>query len=232
MGPVPKIDPLSLIADAKRVCDNLLSHTAQLAGTVPPQVYPPAVPQYGQMPPPPPPATTAPAGSASVITNPQSFVMSLSTPGMPPAAAPYYPPVYAAPGQRYPGTVTTPYYPYPQGTPYYPQPQPQVPQPQAQAPAPAQPVTAPPAPTPVSAAPTTTTTTTTTATTTVSAPPSGTLSTFNAATGNVAPGGQQGTWSEEETDRLRRLADQSKEANKGDIEWDWVIAQWGNTRTR
>lgn len=28
------------------------------------------------------------------------------------------------------------------------------------------------------------------------------------------------------------MAEQSREANKGDIEWDWVIAQWGNSRTR
>ncbi|KAK7690831.1 hypothetical protein QCA50_005932 [Cerrena zonata] len=229
MGPVQKIDPLGLITEAKRVCDNLLANPSQLVGTVPPPVYQ-AVPQYGQMPPPPPPPTSAPAGSASVITNSQSFVMSLSAPGMPAAhAAPYYPQVYAAPGQRYPTTVTTPYYPYPQGAPAYypPQLQPPQPQPQPQSQPPqqhAQP--APPAPTSISAPPATT------AATAAPAPPSGTLSTFNAATGNVAPGGQQGTWSEDETERLRRLAEQSREANKGEIEWDWVITQWGNSRTR
>ncbi|CAL1716426.1 unnamed protein product [Somion occarium] len=230
MGPVQKIDPLALIAEAKRVCDNLLANPAQLVGTIPQPVYP-TVPQYAQMPPPPPPPqpTSAPSGSGSappqVITNPQSFVMSLSTPGMPPGPHPgtyYPPPVYATPGQRYPGTVTTPYYSYPQAaaTYYAPPPQPQ--------PAPV-PTTAPsgsttPVPPPsVTHVPPQTTPATST---------SGTISTFNAATGTVAAGGQQGSWSEEETERLRRLAEQSREANKGEIEWDWVVQQWGNSRTR
>ena len=35
---------------------------------------------------------------------------------------------------------------------------------------------------------------------------------------------------------MKKLAEQSKEMggpqNKGEIEWDWVIKQWGNSRTR
>lgn len=155
------------------------------------------------------PASNTPNPSGSVITNPQSFVMSLGAPAMPPPshppphAQPYYPPMYAAAGSRYP---TAPYYSYPA-------------QPAYNYPAPTQPAAA---TAPSSAAPTTSTT--------------GTISTFNAATGSVAPGGQQGTWSEEETDKLRKLAEQSREMggpqNKGEIEWDWVVHQWGNSRTR
>lgn len=42
-----------------------------------------------------------------------------------------------------------------------------------------------------------------------------------------------GAWSDEETERLKKLADDSKAVGtSGDIEWDWVVHQWGNTRTR
>lgn len=172
----------------------------------------------------PPPPAPGPAGSVSnappgpVITNPQSFVMSLGAPSMSaPAPASYYPPpMYATPpGSRYP---TTPYYSYPPQPPasYYP-PQTQ----SAPPPAPPTPTAPAPPPPPPTSAPATST---------------GTLSTFSAATGNVAPGGQQGSWSEEETERLRKLAEQSKETGgagaKGEIDWDWVVHQWGNTRTR
>ncbi|TFK46130.1 hypothetical protein OE88DRAFT_1668316 [Heliocybe sulcata] len=53
------------------------------------------------------------------------------------------------------------------------------------------------------------------------------------AGGGPATGGNSGTWSDEETERLKRLAEQSKTTGgSGDIEWDWVINQWGNSRTR
>ncbi|KAI0324584.1 hypothetical protein GY45DRAFT_1331359 [Cubamyces sp. BRFM 1775] len=225
-GPATKIDPLMMIAEAKRVCDSLLANPSQLAGQpVPATTYP----SYASMPPPPPPGPSGSAGTApapgAVITNPQTFVMPLNSSSMPPPSQPYYAPVYSAPpGSRYP---TAPYYyPPPQGAaPYYPPPQSGTsvsappaqsspPAPAAQ-PAPPQPAPAPPAPIPANTP---------------------TISTFNAATGNTAPGGHQGTWSEEETERLKRLAEQSKEMggpqNKGEIEWDWVIQQWGNSRTR
>ena len=175
------------------------------------------------MPPPPAPGTSGSVSSAPpgpVITNPQSFVMSLGNPSMSAQAPPSYypPPMYPTPaGSRYP---TTPYYSYPPQppAPYYPPP----PQTQSAPPAPPTPTAPPPPPpAPPTSAPATST---------------GTLSTFNAATGNVAPGGQQGSWSEDETERLRKLAEQSKESGgaqgKGEIDWDWVVHQWGNSRTR
>ncbi|KAI0768082.1 hypothetical protein BD413DRAFT_566552 [Trametes elegans] len=228
-GPVTKVDPLMMIADAKRVCDSLLANPSQLAGQPVPTT---AYPGYGSMPPPPPPGSAGAAGSApapgAVITNPQTFVMPLNSSSMPPPNQPYYAPMYTAPpGSRYP---TAPYYyPPPQGAaPYYPPPaQPATPATSASAP-PAQ-SSPPPQPTPPAAQPAPS----------ASAPVpanTGTISTFSAATGNAAPGGHQGTWSEEETDRLKRLAEQSREMggpqNKGEIEWDWVIQQWGNSRTR
>lgn len=46
-------------------------------------------------------------------------------------------------------------------------------------------------------------------------------------------GSNQGTWSDEETDRLKKLAQDSKDAGlNGDPAWDWIVAQWGKTRTR
>ncbi|THH01626.1 hypothetical protein EW026_g1131 [Hermanssonia centrifuga] len=168
---------------------------------------------YGTMPPPPPPGaappSTTPGATGPVISNPQSFVMPLGAPpppGYPPQSY-YSTPYTAAPGGRYP---TAPYYPYAAQPPaqYYPAP----------TPAPTTPAA------PVAS--------------TSSAPPvpGASLSAFSATTGNAAPGGTQGAWSEEETDRLRRLADQSRDMggaqSKGEIEWDWVVQQWGNTRTR
>ncbi|KAH9945269.1 uncharacterized protein BXZ73DRAFT_38764 [Epithele typhae] len=240
MGPATKIDPLMLIAEAKRVCDNLLANPSQLVGQpVPTTTYPP----YAAMPPPPPPGapTGATPAPGSVITNPQTFVMPLNATPMAPPAQPYYPPIYAPPaGARYP---TTPYYyPPPQGaTPYYaaaPPPPAASPPASNSPPAPAAaPAPAPPQHTPT---PTPSQPVPQPAPAPAPAPPipsnAATISTFSAATGNTAPGGHQGTWSEEETDRLKRLAEQSKEMgnapNKGEIEWDWVIHQWGNSRTR
>lgn len=212
-----------------------LANPSQLVGTPPPppaSMYPP-IPSYPSMPPPPPTVISSSSngtnnGSVPVITNPQSFVMSLGAPQVPQAShpQPYYPPMYAQPGSRYP---TTPYYSYPpQAAPYYAQPPPPVSAPPpanthsgTTTPAPAPVPTPAPAhaPAPAQLPPTT-----------------GTLSTFSAATGNAAPGGQQGTWSEEETERLRQLAEQSRDVggaqSKGEIEWDWVVHQWGNSRTR
>lgn len=181
--------------------------------------------------------------------------MPLNSTSMPPPAQPYYSPMYPpAPGTRYP--TASYYYPPPQGaTPYYPPPAAQpVPaaapaptqpapssQPAHSAPAPAPTPTPAPAPAPAPApTPTPAPQPAPQSSPPVVSPPvpsnTGTISTFNAATGNTAPGGHQGAWSEEETDRLRRLADQSREMggpqNKGEIEWDWVIHQWGNSRTR
>lgn len=181
-----------------------------------------------------------------------------AAPGYPPQ--PYYPATYPpAHGSRYP---TAPYYysPSQHGNPYYPQPPAPHGTPAPTAAPPAAPAPAP-APAPASVPPPTgadatvassSTTTTTTAParaaasseTAPSAPSNGPLppsqvsglTTFSAATGNAAPGGTQGAWSEEEIDRLKKLAEQSKDMggnqNRGEIEWDWVVQQWGTSRTR
>ncbi|KAG8965620.1 hypothetical protein FRC00_010173 [Tulasnella sp. 408] len=42
-----------------------------------------------------------------------------------------------------------------------------------------------------------------------------------------------GAWSDEETERLKTLAEQSKSrTSNGDIDWDWTVDQFGETRTR
>jgi hypothetical protein len=65
---------------------------------------------------------------------------------------------------------------------------------------------------------------------------SASTSTNNAASPSWPTGYNQGAWSEEEVERLKQLTEQSKEQNtgphKGEIDWDWVITTWGNTRTR
>lgn len=248
-GPAPKIDPLVVIGDAKRVCDSLLNNISAQAGQPPPTAptYQ-SVPTYSTMPPPAaptaPPPTAASATPPNVMNNSQSYMLPTMAP--PPGyPQPYYPAPYPpAPGSRYP---TTPYY-YAQPNSYYstqapapavvsapnaahPPSAPSVPTAAVPAPPPA-PQPQPPAPAPTPATPPAP------ATTAVAGPPppspaSG-ISAFNAATGTVAAGGTQGAWSDEETERLKRLAEQSRETgpNKGEIEWDWVIQQWGNTRTR
>lgn len=45
--------------------------------------------------------------------------------------------------------------------------------------------------------------------------------------------GSQGAWTDEEQERLKQLAEQSKSIGSSDgIEWDWVVRQWGSSRTR
>ncbi|KZT73127.1 hypothetical protein DAEQUDRAFT_743343 [Daedalea quercina L-15889] len=214
MGPGARVDPLAMIAEAKR-----LANPSQLVGQPVPQTYGyPSSYTAPYTPQPAPPANASPSSSTpatgSVITNPQSFVMPLGT-GMPPPAHaapnPYYSGVYAA--ARYP---TAPYYSYhtqPSAS-YYPP--------------------------PATAAPASTSTTATTpGPSSTPAPPTSTPSysaTQPAASTSSSSVGQQGSWSPEEEDRLRKLAEQSREQggpqNKGEIEWDWVVQQWGNSRTR
>ena len=50
-----------------------------------------------------------------------------------------------------------------------------------------------------------------------------------------AAAGNQGAWSDEETEKLRRLAEESKSqgtSDGGEIDWDWVCNSWGAGRTR
>ncbi|ETW83006.1 hypothetical protein HETIRDRAFT_458578 [Heterobasidion irregulare TC 32-1] len=210
MGPSNKVDPLQMLGEAKRICDQLLQNPSQLVGHTPPPVYPtiPYAPPQQQ------PSTSAPAPTSapSMITNAQSFVMPLALPQGPHPPPAMYPAVYATPQpSRYP---TAPYYQYGPGPGGYyaaPPPQPQLqlqPQPQPQQP-----------------------------TTTPSAPqyatpnPGGMTATINMNTANV--GSASGAWAEEETERLKKLAEQSRTSGtSAEIDWDWVVNQWGNTRTR
>ena len=52
--------------------------------------------------------------------------------------------------------------------------------------------------------------------------------------GNTMGVGNQGAWSEEETERLKKLAEESKTVGgqAGDIDWDWVVNKWGSGRSR
>ena len=150
-------------------------------------------------------STNAVASPSSVITNAQSFVVPLGAQ----AAYPHYPSV---PGQY----ATTPYYhqyAYTAGLPggtYYPQPQ------QAQ--------TTPPAIQPQSAQPRAATATTATT------QPTATITTTPATGGTVV--GNQGAWSDEETERLKKMAEEHRVKATGEINWDAMIQEWGISRTR
>ncbi|KAF9443755.1 hypothetical protein P691DRAFT_808355 [Macrolepiota fuliginosa MF-IS2] len=194
MGPGVKVDPLTMLTEAKRVCDTLLANPSQLVSQPPPPMFatvPTLYPASAAVSMPPPSASTSSSkpSSAPVITNAQSFVVPLTAQPAPYPHAQY--PIYT-PGQ-YP---TTPYYhQYYTGT-YYPQPVPAA-QPQQVSTSTAT------APTPISS-----------------------VSTSAAASA-------VGAWSDEETERLKKLAEESKSVGtSGEIEWDWVVHQWGNTRTR
>ncbi|KAF9468204.1 hypothetical protein BDZ94DRAFT_1247460 [Collybia nuda] len=232
MGPNSSVDPLNMLGDAKRICDTLLANPSQLISSPPPPMYPVMPTMYKPViaQPAPPASTSAHAATASksatpsnIISNPQSFVVSLGTSQ---AAYPGQYPMYAPPGQ-YP---TTPYYQYPgyHPTPSYYAPQPVVqphtqpappPQPQAQSQAQPQPQNQNQSQSTVQHPQSTPTAAPTAAAAAATSPPS--------AAGN------SGTWSDEETEQLKKLAEDSRSAGtSGEIEWDWVVHRWGNTRTR
>lgn len=139
------------------------------------QGYPSAVSPQQPQPTPPPSANgkTTPVAQATapVITNPQSFVVSM---GQHPPTSQFLPNLYANP--TYP---TVPYYGY----------------------SPSQP------------GPSTSNTT-----------PPPLMNTIGSA-------GNQGAWSEEETEKLKKLAEEFRN-NSGDIGWDSLCEKWGNSRTR
>lgn len=170
MGPGAKVDPLSMLRDAKNVCDNLLANPVQLIAQPPPPIYA-MVPNYMQHHFPPPPVPV-PSSSSPQAANPPAFAHPLGA-VMPVSQFGTYP--------------TAPYYQYQYpGGPYYPPPPPPAP-----------------------------------AASTTPAPQFANTS------------GHQGAWSDEEVERLKRLADESKAIPGGETEqWDWVINQWGNSRTR
>lgn len=60
-------------------------------------------------------------------------------------------------------------------------------------------------------------------------------STSTGSNGSAGPipgsAGNQGAWSDEETEKLKKLAEEHRNAN-GDIAWDALCEKWGNSRTR
>lgn len=56
-----------------------------------------------------------------------------------------------------------------------------------------------------------------------------------ASNGSAGPipgsAGNQGAWSDEETEKLKKLAEEHRSAN-GEIAWDALCEKWGNSRTR
>jgi len=66
---------------------------------------------------------------------------------------------------------------------------------------------------------------------TVQTQPTATITTTPATGGTVI--GNQGAWSDEETERLKKLAEDSRARGPTtEIDWDWVIQEWGISRTR
>ncbi|KAG6836899.1 hypothetical protein H0H93_001486 [Arthromyces matolae] len=210
MGPGSKVDPLSMLNEAKRICDTLLSNPSQLVASPPPPIYHPAPALYQPMQiqsapstsvsRPPPSANSAPA-SSTVITNPASFVMPL-----PSAQANYAQYQMYPPHGQYP---TTPYYQYPYGG-YYPQPPAAA---SSTIPAPSQPQPVP------------------TAQPEASTSSGINVSAANVITSSAGAGGNQGAWSDEETEKLKKMAEENK-TQSGEIDWDRVVGQWGISRTR
>lgn len=186
--------------------DLQLANPSRLISSPPPPMYP-VVPTFYTAPVHPPPASGVPVttGAPAVISQPQSFVVSMGS-------AAY--PMYAAPTSQYP---TTPYYQYSYGPPgayYAPAPHPAA----VAAPPPtqAQSQPQPPQPQPQSQ-------------------PQSSVAAVAASPATSSPtvitgAGNSGTWSEEETERLKRLVEDKN--NSGEIDWDEVVTQWGNSRSR
>ncbi|KAG6839787.1 hypothetical protein C0991_011685 [Blastosporella zonata] len=194
-----------------------LNNPSQLVGTPPPPIYTPTPTFYQSIQAQPvgstsnsasigarPPASSSKSATPSAVaSNTTSFIM----PTQP--AYPQYP-MYAG---QYP---TTPYYQYPYVTAgaYYPQPQPQM-----SPPAQPQPAVAQPQPAPVHQEASTST---------------GVIgNAANVITMGTGAGGNQGAWSDEETERLKKSAEESRTGSQnGEIDWDRVVGQWGSGRTR
>ncbi|KAG7444872.1 uncharacterized protein BT62DRAFT_933918 [Guyanagaster necrorhizus] len=215
-SPGNKVDPLVMLNEAKRICDTLLANPSRLITTPPPPMYP-VIPTLYQPPQPTVPpagiATTSNVAPAAVINQPQSFVVSMG--------GPQYP-MYAPPPGQYPAAPYYQYPPYVPGPQYYGAPPPPPPPP----PPPQQPLPQPPQQQQLqqqqpqqqpqqqqqqtAAVPTPTVSTT-----------------------MPGVGGNQGAWSDEETERLKALAEESKSQNStGEMEWDWVVSRFGHDRTR
>ncbi|KAI6108300.1 hypothetical protein F5141DRAFT_1122264 [Pisolithus sp. B1] len=190
MGSTVKVDPLTMLSEAKRICDALLASPVRLT-THPPPLPLTFIPSYTPLSAPPSQrsipssngkTTPVAQSTATVITNPQSFVVPMSHAQQP--SQQFVPNMYNNPA--YP---TAPYYGYGAYGGYYPS----VPQ----------------------------------------AGPSAGSSTppISANTINSNNAGNQGAWSDEETEKLKKLAEEHR-SNSGDIAWDALCEKWGNSRTR
>jgi len=165
-----------------------------------------------------PPAAVHPhSGSASTtqpgIISASSFVVPLQQPPVYPQYAVYG----STPHAQYP---TASYYhqyaPYP--TPYY-----------------GHAHTQPSQPSSISSASVTASTAASAAPTGGTAPTTATTITTTPATGGTMIG-NSGPWSEEESERLKKLAEDSRSRAgagiAGEVDWDWVVSEWGPTRSR
>lgn len=208
MGPTSKVDPLYMLGEAKRICDTLLANPSQLVVN-PPPLYNPPVMQSLMQPQAAPIAATS-TSTAPSTSKPASAAALITNPqsfvvplgAQPPYASPF--PVYPPPppGQY----ATTPYYhpQYPYSTSYY---------------------------TTTQVPPISSTSTPSHAAATTSSIVSTPTTTISTTTGAI--GGNQGPWSDEEVERLKKLAEESKSiGTTGEVEWDWVVHQWGNGRSR
>lgn len=236
-----------MLAEAKRVCDTLvrpfllfsmtpsqdfrqLANPSQLVTNPPPPIYPVLSTMSMYQPSVASPSTSTLASSSSTAphTTLHSPVSATTQPGIistsPTFVVPLQqPPVYpqytvygSAPHTQYP---TTSYYhqyaTYP--SPYYPHAHTQPPQPSS-----------------ISVAGgTTTANTSATSTGGTTLPATAATITTTPATGGTMIG-NSGPWSEEESENLKKLAENSKSraGNAGDIDWDWVVSEWGPTRSR
>ncbi|KAH9481464.1 hypothetical protein JR316_0005990 [Psilocybe cubensis] len=205
MGPSAKIDPLVMLGEAKRICDTLLANPSQLVTNPPPPMYPVITPIYQ------PPVVTPQATPAPSTSTPAP---STSTPTAPAPVITnpqsFVVPLGAQPGYPHPqypvyaagAYTTTPYYQYAAYTPGGYYPTPVPPQHMVSTPAAGTP-----------------------------AQPTAKITTTPATGGTVI--GNQGAWSEEENERLKKLTEESRSKGpSGDIEWDWVVQEWGISRTR
>ncbi|KAJ7183210.1 hypothetical protein C8R46DRAFT_1066272 [Mycena filopes] len=231
-GPGINVDPLMMLREAKRICDDLLANPSQLILHPPPPLYPVVPTFYHPQPtttfaPPSPPKPSASPPKLPPTLVPAPAPVQAPAPTPTPTNAPPPPPStvitnpssfvvslgtqssypyagYGAPPAQHAG----PYYaPYGYAPGYY-TPQMQQPPPQSQ---PSQPAPKPPPP----------------QASTSSAKP---LPPAAAAAGN---GGTQGPWSEDEVERLKKLAEDSRASSASkEIEWDWVVSEYGQGRTR
>lgn len=178
------VDPMTILHDARKVCDQLMVNPSASVLKIPQVPQPPPGNAFSSVQTP---DKVASPPSASVISHPGSFVMPLGgspAPAAPPAFPSYQPP--------------TRYTPQPGPTTYYSSYPAQSSASGAQAFMAHQQVMKP----------------------------------VNLQT--PAAAGNQGAWSEEETEKLRRLAEESRTAGNpdGDYDWDWVCNNWGPGRTR